>query len=290
MAREIWTFSRLKARMNCPMAEHLRYGEELVLERFSEPLATGTAVHKGIETRSIEEALKTFDGIQPADQAEENELEIARATVTGMLTGFFERFEPFEQHSPEMQFELPLLLKGGKKSRKHYIAGKMDDLAAMDDGDWIIEYKTAGQLNQGYFDRLYVDEQITMYMYAANRLGYRPKGVIYRVIRKPTIRPHKGESIAQYTDRLAEDYTKRPEFYYFEQRLYRPQDQLEDFEESLRERILTFYAEEQKGRHYRNPSQCTNYGTCPYLPLCAGEAGAETLYTHRAPNEELRGD
>lgn len=287
---EIWTHSRIKARMNCPMLEHLRYSEELVPIRRKEALTVGTAVHKGIETWSVEKALATFDEIIPADQAEADDLEIAKATVEGMLTGYFRRFEPFADHTPEKEFEIPLLLDIGKKSRKHYLAGKIDDIVHRKDGDWVVEYKTASQLTGAYFDRLYVDEQITMYCYALKRLGMNPVGVIYRVIRKPTIRPRKGESVAQYTQRVTQDYLDRPEFYYFEQMLYRTQDDLRAFEESLKERILAFDNEKKRGRNYMNTGHCCVYAGCQYLPLCTRQAGAEALYERKEAHEELGGE
>lgn len=287
--KEIWTHSRLKTRMNCPWKEHLRYDRELVPIRRKEALSIGEAVHKGIETWSLETALSCFDNIFPADQQEADALEVAKATVEGMLTGYFARFKPFAWHDPEKEFELPLLHRGGRKSRIHFIAGKIDDIVHEHHGDWIVEYKTAGQLTGAYFERLYLDEQITMYCYAAKRMGYNPLGVIYRVIRKPTIRPRKGESIRQYTDRLVEEYRARPDFYFLEQKLYRSQDDLNVFEIELRDKVLTFDRDKKASLNFRNTSHCSDYGGCPYLPLCTRRSGAECLYEHRKPHEELNG-
>ena len=287
--QEIWTHSRIKTRMNCPWMEHLRYELELVPIRRKEALSIGEAVHKGIETWSLETALSCFDGIFPADQQEADELEVAKATVEGMLTGYFDRYEPFEDHKPETEFRLPLILKGGRKSRVHYIAGKIDDIVHTPQGDWLVEYKTASQLTASYFDRLYVDDQITTYCYAARRLGMNPVGVIYRVLRKPTIRPRKGESIRQYTDRLIEDYKARPDFYFFEQKLYRSQDDLNVFEIELRDKVLTFDRDKKSSLNFRNTSHCSNYAGCPYLPLCTRQNEAQELYEHKRAHEELNG-
>lgn len=284
---QLWTHSRIKARMNCPMAECLRYQKCIAPLRRKDALVIGSAVHKGIETWSVEEALKEFDDIFPSDQNEANELEIAKATVTAMLTGYFEQYEPFENHKPEIAFKLHVILPGGRKSRKHFIAGKIDDIERTDEGDWIVEYKTAGQITGAYFDRLHVDGQVTMYCYAAKRLGYNPIGVKYRVIRKPTIRPRKGESVVMYINRLIEDYRARPEFYFTHRTLYRSEEQLASFEKELGEKVLRFAADAKKGINWRNDSHCTNYGACAYLPLCSGESGAEALYEYREPHEEL---
>lgn len=287
--QEIWTHSRLKMRMNCPWKEHIRYERELVPIRRKEALSIGEAVHKGIETWSLETALSCFDGIFPADQQEADELEVAKATVEGMLTGYFERYEPFEDHKPETEFKLPLVLKGGRKSRVHYIAGKIDDIVHTPQGDWLVEYKTASQLTGSYFERLYLDEQVSMYCYVLRRLGYNPVGVIYRVIRKPTIKVRKNESIRQYTDRLIEEYRARPDFYFLEQKLYRTQDDLDEFEIELRNKVQIFDRDKKSGLNFRNTSHCSDYGGCPYLPLCTRRSGAECLYEHRKPHEELNG-
>ena len=287
---QIWTHSRIKCRMNCPRLEHLRYEEELTPIRRREALTIGSAVHKGIETWSVQEALAEFNDIIPADQDEYNELEIAKATVEGMLTGYMRRFTPFENHRPEMEFSLPMILASGKESKKYILAGKIDDIEITPEGDWIVEYKTAGQLTGSYFERLYVDEQITMYVYAAVRLGYDPIGVKYRVIRKPTIKPRKGENMTQYTERLIAEYRDRPDFYFFEQKLYRTKDDLAAFEKSLRDRILDFDRAKKLGKNWMNTGHCSVYSGCPYLPLCTKQNGAEAMYEHKAAHEELEGE
>lgn len=287
---QIWTHSRIKARMNCPRLEHLRYEEELTPIRRKQALSIGSAVHKGIETWSIQEALAEFDDVIPADQDEYNELEIAKATVQGMLTGYMQRYEPFTDHRPEMEFSLPLILASGRESKKYILAGKIDDIEITDEGDWIVEYKTAGQLTGAYFERLYVDEQITMYCYAAKRLGFNPIGVKYRVIRKPTIRPRKGENMTQYTDRLIAEYRDRPDFYFCQQKLYRTQDDLKAFEKTLRQRILEFDRAKKLGMNWMNTGHCSVYSGCQYLPLCTKQSGAEAMFEHRAAHEELEGE
>ena len=287
---QIWTHSRIKCRMNCPMLEHLRYEEELTPIRRQDALMIGSAVHKGIETWSIEEAMREFDSFQITCQEDADELEIAKATVAGMLTGYMCRFEPFEDHRPELEFSLPLILPTGRASKKYIVAGKIDDIEITKDGDWIVEYKTAGQLNGAYFERLYVDEQITMYCYAAKRLGFNPIGVKYRVIRKPTIRPRKGESMHQYLDRLTQDYLDRPEFYFYEQKLYRSQDDLEAFGKLLLRRITEFDRAKKLGMNWMNTGHCSVYAGCRYLPLCTRQNGAEALFERKAAHEELGGN
>ena len=286
--KDIWTVSRLKTFQICPMKEMLRYHECLVPIRGRSALAFGTAIHKGLETGSIDEALNALITDYPQSQEEADEQDIASVTVRALLEGYFKHYEPFAEHKPEYQFMLPML--GGRgKSNIMAIAGKVDDLVRIDGRWWIVEYKTASRLDASYFDRLYVDSQITMYMSAMERLGYNPAGVIYRVIRKPSIRRTQKETLEAFLERLRKDIEDRPEFYFIERQLYRDKNDLREFEHTLYTEARLERDMKRKGNYFRHTTACSLYGACEYLPICMKEAGAlEALYEHREPNEELK--
>ena len=271
------------------MKEHLRHERLLATLRFNQALSTGTAVHKGLETRSIEAALKTFEGYYPNDQEDANKLEIAMSSTEAMLEGYFERYPPFEHMDAEIQFELPVIMPGGRKSRKHKIAGKIDGIAVVDGQQWIVEYKTASMIGKGYYEKLIIDSQISMYMYAARRLGYKPVGVIYRVLRKPSLKrsEKKGESVIQFTKRIAETIKAEPEKYFEERQIYRSSADLAAFEKELWEQIKLYDAQHKRRENFRHTGNCKGFGMCEYLPLCTNESGWEALYVARMPNEEL---
>ena len=285
--KDIWTVSRLKTFQVCPMKEVLRYHEKLAPISGRSALAFGTAIHKGLETGSIDEALEALITDYPQTQEEADEQDIASVTVRALLEGYFKRYEPFQEHKPEFQFELPMKT-GRSQSTVMAIAGKLDDLVKIDDRWWIVEYKTASRLDASYFDRLYVDSQITMYMYAMQRLGYNPAGVIYRVIRKPSIRRTQKESLEGFLQRLQKDIEERPDFYFTERQLYRDKTDLNEFEHLLHAEAMLERQMYRKGMRFKHTTSCSMYGACEYLPLCTGEAGAlEALYECREPNEEL---
>lgn len=288
--KDIWTASRLKAYHTCPMKEALRYRQKLASISSRPALAFGTAVHKGIETWSIDEGMNALQMPFPGSQSEADEQEIAKVTVEALLRGYMNRFLPFEDHRPEMLFKLPIRTPMGRSSTTKVIAGKIDDLAYLNGQHWIVEYKTASKLDSTYFDRLYVDTQITTYMLAAERMGYRPAGVIYRVLRKPALRKSQKESLEQFLTRLEADISARPEFYFEERTLYRSTADLDAFERQLYYETRLADDLYKKGQCYRHSTACSMYGRCEYLPLCMGEAGAEVLFEIREPNEELRED
>ena len=287
MGKDIWTISRLKTFQVCPMKESLRYREMITPIRTKKPLAFGSAIHKGLETRSIDEALALFDDIYPNNQDEMDELEATKIIITALLENYFIKYPAFESHKPELNFQLAMKTKKGY-STKMAIAGKIDDLVLIDDQYWIVEYKTASRLDASYFDRLYVDSQITMYMYAMERLGYNVVGVIYRVIRKPQLKRKANEPKDVFYTRISKDIADRSDFYFEERKLYRSKDDLNDFERQLYEQAKLSNNLAKSGCSFQYTTSCSMYGACDYLPLCMNEAGAEALFEVREPHEELK--
>lgn len=287
MIKNIWTASRLKAFQSCPMKEGLRYRRNLAPIQGRAALAFGTAIHKGLETRSVDEALAVLLTDYPHDQEEADAQDAASVAVRALLDGYFDLYPPFKIEKPELTFELPMITNKGKKSRTYRIAGKIDNLVQIDGRWWIVEYKTASRLEGSYFDRLYLDSQITMYCYAMQRMGYNIAGIIYRVIRKPQIKKRQNESFDGYLDRLACDIRTRPEFYYTEQKLYRSMDDLAAFEKMIYQTATLEAKLAKTDCLFQYSTACSVFGACPYLPLCTEEAGAECMYEIKEPNQEL---
>lgn len=290
---EILTHSRIKARKNCPMHEHIRYDLQLVPKNKREALNIGSAVHLGLETSDIDQAVAYFDGAMPSTQEEADKLEINRSMVRAMLQGYFAKFGQWPDDSmKEQKFDIPIVNpETGAQSRTFRLNGKIDAIVQLEGQYWIVEYKTAGQINEGYFERLELDDQISTYIYAAQKMfGIDVAGVIYRVIKKPSIRPTKKESIAQYCQRLEQDYQERPDFYFYEGQFYRSQEDLEQFEKELWAFTKEYLYQRSKNIHYKNASRCLDWGKCEYMPICTGQADWELFYEKKEIHEELKGD
>lgn len=288
MREDIWTASRLKTYQVCPMKEAFRYRENIAPIQTRRHLAFGTAIHKGLETRSIDAALDVLVQDYPKDQSEADAQDTASVAVRALLEGYFERYAPFDEQKPELMFKLPMRTRKGGSARILKIAGKLDNLVKIDGRWWVVEYKTASRLDGSYFDRLYMDDQITMYVYAMRRMGYDIAGVIYRVIRKPTLRKGAREGFEGFLERLEADIRERPDFYYTERKLYRSMDDLDGFEVMIYETASMANRNFRSGKCYRHSVSCSNYGACEYLPLCQGEEMAYNMFETREPNEELR--
>jgi len=288
---EILTNTRIQTRKNCPKADYWRNIRGLVPIQKKQSLNIGGAFHIGMETRSVEAALAYLEKqVKTFDQTDVNELETAKVIVEAMVRGAMEMWSPFENGKRELKFEIPIINpKTGRPSKSFRLAGKTDELAQLEDGSWwIVEYKTASQIGQAYIDRLDLDSQITTYIYGLQRqLGIHISGVFYRVVRKPSIRQGKNETLEQFRQRIIEDYQTRKDFYFTELQLYRSQEDLKEFEEELWGFCQEYLFAKRTGIHYKNTSRCTEFGGCPYMPLCRGVEGAEMMYTVQMVNPEL---
>ncbi len=289
---EPWTHSSMSAFMNCPRRGHYRYDLELVprVEHKARPI--GSAFHRGMETGSVDEALVLFDRLMPSpnDQTGADRLENDRAVVEGMVRGGLANWNRNSGGQREVQFRVPIVNPDtGKPSRSFVLAGKIDAIVDVN-GVWLLEeYKSASQINTVYVDRLSLDTQVTLYLYAARRMwNIDVRHVLYRVGRKPSIRQTQKETAAQYRERLLADYLEvRPDFYFLQFELERTEEQLAEFERDLWVQTQRHLADRRLGFHPKNTSRCSEYGGCPYMPLCLGRPGAQDLYTIRAPHSEL---
>lgn len=288
------THSKMQTVKNCPMYFYWRHKKLLVPTMRDGARSVGSAVHKGIETGSIDDSIAVLTTQEPTTQEERNRLDTDIAITKAMLTGYFEHFDTAfpeaEERIPELKFEVPIINPTTKAtSRTYYLTGKADDLVKIDGQWWLVEHKTAGQIGKSYIDRLMLDSQITTYIYGIQRMmDIDIVGVIYRILRKPTIRQTQKETLDQYLNRLTQDYINRPDFYFYEEKLYRSQEDLKQFERELWLFTKMLLKMENESIYFKNTSRCGEYGGCMYAPLCKQEPDAEMFFTTEESNPELR--
>jgi len=113
------------------------------------------------------------------------------------------------------------------------LRGKLDGVDTLDENRrlYLVENKTKSDIDENKMQtQLRFDMQTMMYLVAMKHYGYKPKGVIYNVIRRPlsggkgTIRKHKptksnpqGETDEEFYTRLENDYLRKEPDHYFMQ-------------------------------------------------------------------------
>jgi hypothetical protein len=269
------------------------------------PFWVGDYFHKGLEEfyshtrpaaivkpiiQSMEKDRRNFGFLTPED---EEKMDLAMASVEGMLTTYFEYYagdlKKWKVIKPELKFEIPLM------DNIVYV-GKMDLLVEnlVKGGQYVVENKTAGRIDKGYVDRLPIDFQITGYAIGAKAVtGVKTKAVIYNVIKKPELRQRSGESIPALAKRIVEDYKARPEMYFYRKKLLRSKEEKHNWREevksigfemsvALAKLDLKKDVNQVLPTFYRNTASCTPIGRpCQFLKVCTQGWNKETASEFR---------
>jgi hypothetical protein len=240
-----------------------------------------------------------------------------------MMTGYARRYpaEEFEVVHLEKPFEGPLVNPLTRAvSRSFTLAGKIDGIVKVGSNYFLLEHKTAGQLDGDYLERLWTDFQIGIYChYAELALGIKISGVIYNVLVKARLQQGQGETEEEFAERKAaleaksktgkpstakrrlpesdEDFQARllerysdPQMFHREL-LYIGREQIDTLQGELWELTKSFLEARRRNVFYQNTAFCFHYGRpCPYFALCRSGGNLnviENFYRREAPHTEL---
>lgn len=252
-------------------------------------LIYGNVVHPcleetyAIKSPTEESVVKTLRGIEQSwklanPRAGQDALEILEQAVMFAEAVMPSYFKYWKRDAPNTrwlalergfvsEFELP---DGTKVKFRGYRDGVFERGKQL----WLFETKTKARVDEGaLIDRLSWDIQLVGYLLSLwQETGRKPRGAVYNVIRRPQLRQKKKETFAAFGVRVAKDVKMRPDFYF--QQFEIIADDLEQQRDGFIQ-LLQDYTNWCRGitGHYRNGEECENkYGTCPFLPLCAGRA------------------
>ncbi len=143
------------------------------------------------ETERLKKLAYTIEGLDITDRLD-YECETIKALVLNYQIAW--RNSDVKIVESEKSFELPIVNgKTGRTSRTFRQAGKRDRICTLPDGRLaLMETKTSSEdITPGseYRDVITIDQQVSMYIAAAQADGYVIETTVYDVIRKPSIRP-----------------------------------------------------------------------------------------------------
>lgn len=201
MPKEKLTHSRMQSFKLCRKKHYWAYELGFRKNVDAKALRMGSAGHEALDVykqhKSLEMALEAVQAMYAIcpDSIDQFDWSIEQETVECLVAGYVWRWSDFEMNvlESEQAFEIPLRNPAtSRPSRVFNLAGKIDGIIEMDGRNFILEHKFISDDisdDSDYWRRLQIDTQITIYTYAARVLGYNPVGVLYDVIRKPTIKP-----------------------------------------------------------------------------------------------------
>jgi len=312
MKSNILTSSRMSDARACARREYIKYELGYRGRTDSNALYFGSMLHLMLEewwseplpALRLSKALYAIRDIDIRDEFE-------RAKLIALMAGYDSMYEcqlietSHDEGRPavEVQFETNLMNPlTNMPSRTWRLAGKLDaigvDLAEAYPLPEVVEHKSsASNIGPGsdYWARLCMDSQVSIYFDGAAALGVQAAAVLYDVIGKPTIRPHKAtpaearkyiqkgpeegrlykgqreedETPDEYGARLAADIAAAPEEYFRRGKVVRLEHEL--FEARLdlwstAKRTNEFY----KAKYWpKNPDSCLSYGAlCQFFGVC----------------------
>ncbi|MCC6366330.1 MAG: PD-(D/E)XK nuclease family protein [Bryobacterales bacterium] len=322
----ITTYSMWSLFRNCRKAVEWRYVDQLVPLQRDRNLHFGSLIHECLQTwhqrRDPAEVLALIDRLCPNRLQDDNQRRDWHL-ATAMIRAYAARYavEEFEVIALEKTFEGPIVNPAtGAASRSFVLAGKVDGIVRIGGEYFVLEHKTAAQIDSDYLEKLWTDFQITIYSYYIEQtMGIPITGILYNVLVKAKLQQGKGESEDEYQARRAEllaksktgrttarrrmpetdeEYQQRLAEKYADptmlhrEMLYLSRDRFEILRAELWELTQAFLDARRRGIFYQNTAFCFNYQRpCPYFALCRSNGNPnliENFYQRVAPNEELR--
>jgi len=200
-AMQSLSYSRMRLGRECWRRHFYRYELRIEADIDAAPLRMGSAVqlgcecwNKGAEPGEAKEVALTSYREVP-DRMDAYRWFCEGEVVGAMLDGYFWRYqdERLEYLAVETSFDIPLVNPDtGRSSRTFTLRGRFDGIVQIGAPTLVLERKTSGQdIGPGsdYWLRLRMDQQVSLYVYAARKLGYPCTGALYDVIRKPGSKP-----------------------------------------------------------------------------------------------------
>jgi hypothetical protein len=307
--------SRIGMFLACHRRYELHYEERL--EPVSRPaaLSMGSAFQKAIELQDPDVGSLILDGfgwdgatnefLQPAEplhfhtQEAEDKHRVNQAIVRAAAALYLRRWPSPVGEAREFEYKVRLRSPWtGRYSRTFDLQGFADGLidrpgirggaGTMRPDDEpsfleLVENKLVGRIDQITVQRLPLDRQLQLARYGIWRATGRPVNKVhYRWVKKPSIKQRQGETVDEFTHRLAADYETREDFYSYEPPpsyitaadLLRIEAELWTWAEQLR-------ALRRQAIYDRNTASCSDYGGCVFIPICSGDPDAEHLYYRR---------
>tara|TARA_R100000655_G_scaffold64360_1_gene102866 strand:+ start:456 stop:1376 length:921 start_codon:yes stop_codon:yes gene_type:complete len=287
----------------CPRKFYFSSIHRIKTKRFIEALGLGSLFHECVamlyKTSDLDVAIEhvkkeekrielTFSWINK--QKDYDSLEYSSTVVQAALHAWYKKFYVSDMHNGLKVIELEKKYSGLKiinpstgKTKRNFRWSFIADMVAEVEGElWLVEYKTTRTVNEDYFERLSIDTQISGYIYQLQKIYNRPiKGVIYRVLKKPSIRLKKTESRAHYIERVKELFQEKPNEFLIEKKIYRTNEEISEFEIERWEKIQHVAFINKRGVYPKNTNSCTGSRKCEYFTLCTKKEGAEKYYERK---------
>jgi CRISPR/Cas system-associated exonuclease Cas4 (RecB family) len=216
--KQLLTHSRMSAYKTCRKQAWFSYELGLRREVDAKALRMGAAGHDALHAaksgRDVEGALNAVDQSYDAipEQCSYTEWNLEREIVRKLIEGYLWRWgeSTIKYLETEFPFTIELLNPSTKRPSSIFdLAGKIDGIVELEDTRLaVMEHKFLSESlasDSPLWQRLQMDQQISLYVIAARRYGYVVESVLYDVIHKPSIRPQNIPLVDECGDKIVLD-------------------------------------------------------------------------------------
>lgn len=283
----IITQSSLSCFMRCRQAYKWRYIDGIIPTARNKALDFGAAMHRALE--SYWDLIDSGEDPKLTDTGLDDPFEAAK--LEGLFAGYCEKWLTEDRNgyrviSVEQEFNV--LSKNLALPRVNLV-GKVDGVVQDVESGWyyILEHKTASIVDDDYREQKALDEQTKLYALAiSHTLDIPIAGAIHDIIVKQKIRQKRGESAADFCERLRADVTDDNFVRIY---IHFADGELDAFAMELDEQVRDVA---QCECYYKCTGACIGrYGACEYMPLCrAGSIESpdiRDMYETRRAHEEI---
>lgn len=285
------SYSSMSGFRKCPRYyywKHIRRLEKIALKI---PFITGRIMHNGIQTLFSnphraeqivkdsfkDEAQKARKQFPQMEIRDEEKLAEQAFTTIGMLRAFryhYAKFLKATRHiktEKELQYDL---------NSKVTVVGKIDNILENQGANYIYELKNLKSLDMHRVQGIRTDPQSSLY-HTINNLVETKKankvdGIIYQIIRKPSIRQKKSESKGEFLRRLEDWYQTSDGLKFHLERLKKPFIDGAHVLNSLKKVTEHMLSCKTKEDYFQDFNYCIHeWGTCQYYGLCHGDEKKE---------------
>tara|TARA_B100001142_G_scaffold330173_1_gene396757 strand:- start:592 stop:1497 length:906 start_codon:yes stop_codon:yes gene_type:complete len=245
-------------------------------------------MYEGVSLAKIQDAnIDIFNEFlhSTVDQKQVDEIESSAVVLNAALEVWHTKFyrkdkEKFEIVEMEKKHE-NLPIRNPKTNRKtQFVFSFIPDMVVRFEGGlWLVEYKTATQTGNSFFHKLEMDFQVSAYVGYLQQIYKEPiQGVIYRVLKKPSIRLKKNETRHLFYKRLIELYKEKQSEYLIEYIFRRNQAEIDAYKMDLFKTSKLIKQAIKDDCFPRNSHACQLFGKCSYWDLCMGVENSEMLF------------
>ena len=289
--------SKIREFVSCQKRFEYKYVQGLEARTYQRPLEFGSIGHKFLElwykslkdntvydAMAVAEQIKLARGFDGFDAYSLQQFETDVFTACGMIEAYIQHYktdiENYEILLIEEMVNYETEINGIR------LRGVPDLILKEKKSNfvWVVDHKFLAQITEGMVKKLPLDYQVHAYLKMVkpwlekNHPTLFLRGVIYNIVRKPSKRLKKDQTLSEYQKELFEDYLLRPsEFFYREMPIVTPQ-LMQNFDGFLD--IITMDIKEKvaSGKFLQNIFACDNYGQCAFLDLCLYGNASRHLY------------